>query len=105
MNVQTYFFAHQYERSRQAAQLDRSFAVAHACHTVDLFAYQTGENISQCYALEGPHHPELKIAMDMSIGLKVPSGAICTLSLSFNNKGPQALLPLYLRQRYVCGLL
>ena len=60
----------------------------HACHTVDLFQYQTGETVSECFALEGPHHPDLGIAMDMSICMKVPSGAICTLSLSFNNDGP-----------------
>jgi 2-hydroxy-4-carboxymuconate semialdehyde hemiacetal dehydrogenase len=30
----------------------------------------------------------LGIAMDMSIQLKAESGAICTLSLSFNNDGP-----------------
>jgi 2-hydroxy-4-carboxymuconate semialdehyde hemiacetal dehydrogenase len=90
MNVQTYFFR---RTNMNAAGKPRSWTDHllwhHACHTVDLFAYQTGENVSECYALEGPHHPELKIAMDMSIGLKVPSGAICTLSLSFNNKGPQ----------------
>jgi 2-hydroxy-4-carboxymuconate semialdehyde hemiacetal dehydrogenase len=90
MNVQTYFFR---RTNINAAGKPRSWTDHllwhHACHTVDLFAYQTGENISECFALEGPHHPELKIAMDMSIGLKVPSGAICTLSLSFNNKGPQ----------------
>jgi 2-hydroxy-4-carboxymuconate semialdehyde hemiacetal dehydrogenase len=90
MNVQTYFFR---RTNMNAAGKPRSWTDHllwhHACHTVDLFAYQTGENISDCFALEGPHHPELKIAMDMSIGLKVPSGAICTLSLSFNNKGPQ----------------
>jgi 2-hydroxy-4-carboxymuconate semialdehyde hemiacetal dehydrogenase len=90
MNVQTYFFR---RTNMNAAGQPRSWTDHllwhHACHTVDLFAYQTGENISECFALEGPHHPELKIAMDMCIGLKVPSGAICTLSLSFNNKGPQ----------------
>jgi 2-hydroxy-4-carboxymuconate semialdehyde hemiacetal dehydrogenase len=98
MNVQTYFFR---RTNMNAAGKPRSWTDHllwhHACHTVDLFAYQTGENISQCYALEGPHHPELKIAMDMSIGLKVPSGAICTLSLSFNNKGPQGTF-----FRYIC---
>jgi 2-hydroxy-4-carboxymuconate semialdehyde hemiacetal dehydrogenase len=90
MNVQTYFFR---RTNMNAAGKPRSWTDHllwhHACHTVDLFAYQTGENVSKCYALEGPHHPELKIAMDMGIVLKVPSGAICTLSLSFNNKGPQ----------------
>src|SRR5438552_6365841 len=60
----------------------------HACHTVDLFQYQTGETPSEVHAFQGPMHPELKIAMDMSIGLKVPSGVLCTLALSFNNNGP-----------------
>src|ERR1700732_1565975 len=90
MNVQTYFFR---RTNMNAAGKPRSWTDHllwhHACHTVDLFQYQTGQTISQCYALEGPPHPDLGIAMDMSIGLKVPSGAICTLSLSFNNKGPQ----------------
>jgi 2-hydroxy-4-carboxymuconate semialdehyde hemiacetal dehydrogenase len=69
----------------------------HACHTVDLFQYQTGESVSQAYALQGPKHPQLGIAMDMSIGLKVLSGAICTLSLSFNNDGPLGTF-----FRYIC---
>ncbi len=60
----------------------------HACHTVDLFQYQTGEQPVVANAIRGPLHPELGIAMDMSIQLKVPSGAILTLSLSFNNDGP-----------------
>src|SRR5579863_9616504 len=98
MDVQTFFFR---RTNMNAAGKPRSWTDHllwhHACHTVDLFAYQTGDAISQCYALEGPHHPELKIAMDMSIGLKVPSGAICTLSLSFNNKGPQGTF-----FRYIC---
>jgi 2-hydroxy-4-carboxymuconate semialdehyde hemiacetal dehydrogenase len=69
----------------------------HACHTVDLFQYQTGQKASDVFALEGPHHPELDIAMDMSIGMKVPSGAACTLALSFNNDGPQGTF-----FRYIC---
>jgi 2-hydroxy-4-carboxymuconate semialdehyde hemiacetal dehydrogenase len=69
----------------------------HACHTVDLFQYQTGETASDVHALEGPKHPELGIAMDMSIGMKVPSGATCTLALSFNNDGPQGTF-----FRYIC---
>jgi 2-hydroxy-4-carboxymuconate semialdehyde hemiacetal dehydrogenase len=89
MDVQTYFFR---RTNMNAAGEPRSWVDHllwhHACHTVDLFQYQTGETVSECYALEGPHHPELGIAMDMSIGMKVPSGAICTLSLSFNNDGP-----------------
>jgi len=69
----------------------------HACHTVDLFQYQTGEKASEVFALEGPHHPELGIAMDMAIGMKTPSGAVCNLSLSFNNDGPQGTF-----FRYIC---
>lgn len=60
----------------------------HACHTVDLFAHQTGELPLQVWALQGPPHPQLGIAMDMAVGLVNPSGAICTLALSFNNDGP-----------------
>src|SRR5436189_139489 len=60
----------------------------HACHTVDLFHYQTGEVASEACAMQGPMHPELKIAMDMSIQMKVPSGILCTLALSFNHNGP-----------------
>lgn len=98
MDVQTYFF----RRSNMNAKGEpRSWTDHllwhHACHTVDLFQYQTGEAVSECYGLEGPHHPELGIAMDMSIGMKTPSGAICTLSLSFNNDGPLGTF-----FRYIC---
>jgi 2-hydroxy-4-carboxymuconate semialdehyde hemiacetal dehydrogenase len=60
----------------------------HACHTVDMFIYQTGDVPEQIYGVEGPHHPELGIAMDMAICMKAKNGAVCTLSLSFNNDGP-----------------
>jgi 2-hydroxy-4-carboxymuconate semialdehyde hemiacetal dehydrogenase len=60
----------------------------HACHTVDLFLHQTGEAPDEVWALQGPPHPELGIAMDMTIGMQAPSGALCTLALSFNNDGP-----------------
>ena len=70
----------------------------HACHTVDLFQYQTGELPDRVQALQGPPHPELGIAMDMSIGMKVPgSGALCSLVLSFNNDGPLGTI-----FRYIC---
>ncbi len=88
MDVQTYFFR---RKNLNALGQPRSWTDHllwhHACHTVDLFAYQTGEKIVQVQAMQGPKHPELGIAMDMSIGLKSESGAICTLSLSFNNNG------------------
>ena len=69
----------------------------HACHTVDLFQYQTGGEAAECFGLQGPPHPELGIAMDMSIGLKAANQAICTLSLSFNNDGPLGTV-----FRYIC---
>ena len=89
MDVQTYFFR---RKNMNAAGQPRSWTDHllwhHAAHTIDLFQYQTGETISDCYAVQGPIHPQLNIAMDMGIVAKVPSGAILTLSLSFNNDGP-----------------
>jgi 2-hydroxy-4-carboxymuconate semialdehyde hemiacetal dehydrogenase len=89
MDVQTYFFR---RTNMNAAGNPRSWTDHllwhHAAHTVDLFAYQTGEKIVKANAIQGPKHPELGIAMDMSIQLKTESGKICTLSLSFNNDGP-----------------
>ncbi len=89
MDVQTYFFR---RKNINAAGNPRSWTDHllwhHAAHTIDLFQYQTGENISDCYAVQGPIHPTLGIAMDLGIVAKVPSGAILTLSLSFNNDGP-----------------
>jgi 2-hydroxy-4-carboxymuconate semialdehyde hemiacetal dehydrogenase len=69
----------------------------HACHTVDLFAYQTGEAPAQAWAAEGPERADLGIAMDMTVGLTTPSGVLCTLALSFNNDGP-----LGTTFRYIC---
>jgi len=69
----------------------------HACHTVDLLHHQTGEIAQKVHAFEGPQHPELKIALDMSIQLRTPSGVLCTLALSFNNDGPQGTF-----FRYIC---
>lgn len=98
MDVQTYFFRRTNTNALgQARSWTDHLLWHHACHSVDLFQYQTGETVSVCYALQGPIHPELGIAMDMSIGMKVPSGAVCTLSLSFNNNGP---LGTYFR--YIC---
>ena len=89
MDVQTYFFR---RKNLNALGQPRSWTDHllwhHAAHTVDLFQYQTGETVSVARGVQGPPHPELGIAMDMSIQMKVPSGAICTLSLSFNNDGP-----------------
>lgn len=98
MDVQTYFFR---RTNTNALGQPRSWTDHllwhHAAHTVDLFRYQTGEDIVAANALQGPMHPELGIAMDMSIQLKTRSGAICTLSLSFNNDGPFGTF-----FRYIC---
>ena len=98
MDVQTYFFR---RTNMNALGKPRSWTDHllwhHACHTVDLFAYQSGEPAAHAFALQGPYHPQLKIAMDMCVGLKTASGAICTLSLSFNNDGPLGTF-----FRYIC---
>ena len=89
MDVQTYFFR---RTNMNALGQPRSWTDHqlwhHAAHTVDLFQYQTGSKVVQANAIQGPIHKELGIAMDMSIQLKAANGAICTLSLSFNNDGP-----------------
>jgi 2-hydroxy-4-carboxymuconate semialdehyde hemiacetal dehydrogenase len=98
MDVQTYFFR---RKNMNAAGEPRSWTDHllwhHAAHTVDLFQYQTGSPVVAAHALQGPPHPELGIAMDMSIQLKAANGAICTLSLSFNNNGPLGTF-----FRYIC---
>ena len=89
MDVQTYFFR---RSNMNALGQPRSWTDHllwhHAAHTVDLFAWQAGSPIVRANAIQGPIHPQLKIAMDMSIQLQCANGAICTLSLSFNNDGP-----------------
>ncbi len=98
MDVQTYFFRRTNTNAKgEARSWTDHLLWHHACHTVDLFQYQTGETASQVQAMQGPIHPDLGIAMDMSIGMKVPSGALCTLSLSFNNDGPFGTF-----FRYIC---
>jgi 2-hydroxy-4-carboxymuconate semialdehyde hemiacetal dehydrogenase len=98
MDVQTYFFR---RTNTNALGQPRSWTDHllwhHACHTVDLFQYQTGERASVAEGVQGPKHPQLGIAMDMGILMKVPGGAICTLSLSFNNDGPFGTF-----FRYIC---
>ena len=98
MNVQTYFFRRE---NKNALGNPRSWTDNllwhHAAHTVDLFAYQCGEEIAGANAMAGPVHPVLGIPMDMSIQLKSQSGKICTLSLSFNNEGPLGTF-----FRYIC---
>jgi 2-hydroxy-4-carboxymuconate semialdehyde hemiacetal dehydrogenase len=98
MDVQTYFFR---RTNMNALGQPRSWTDHllwhHAAHTVDLFQYQTADEITAANAVQGPLHPQLGIAMDMSIQLKTRSGAICTLSLSFNNDGPLGTF-----FRYIC---
>jgi len=98
MDVQTYFFR---RTNINAAGQPRSWTDHllwhHAAHTVDLFQYQAGEQASIANAVQGPIHPALGIAMDMSIQLRTPRARICTLSLSFNNDGPLGTF-----FRYIC---
>jgi 2-hydroxy-4-carboxymuconate semialdehyde hemiacetal dehydrogenase len=98
MDVQTYFFR---RSNTNALGQPRSWTDHllwhHAAHTVDLFQYQTAEPVVVANAIQGPPHPALGIAMDMSIQLRSASGAICTLSLSFNNDGPLGTF-----FRYIC---
>lgn len=98
MDVQTYFFR---RKNINAKGEPRSWTDHllwhHAAHTVDLFGYQAGSPIVKANAVQGPIHPELGIALDMSIQLQAENGAICTLSLSFNNDGPLGTF-----FRYIC---
>ena len=98
MDAQTYFFRRTNTNAKgQPRSWTDHLLWHHACHTVDLFQYQTGGKASQAFGLQGPIHSELGIAMDMTIGLKATDGAICTLSLSFNNDGPFGTF-----FRYIC---
>ena len=98
MDVQTFFFR---RSNMNALGQPRSWTDHllwhHSAHTVDLFQYQTGEPVVAANAVQGPIHPALGIAMDMSIQLKSAAGQICTLSLSFNNDGPLGTF-----FRYIC---
>jgi 2-hydroxy-4-carboxymuconate semialdehyde hemiacetal dehydrogenase len=98
MDVQTYFFR---RKNLNALGEPRSWTDNllwhHAAHTVDLFQYQTGEDVEIAHAVQGPLHPDLGIAMDMSIQLRTPAARVCTLSLSFNNDGPLGTF-----FRYIC---
>jgi 2-hydroxy-4-carboxymuconate semialdehyde hemiacetal dehydrogenase len=98
MDVQTYFFR---RTNTNALGQPRSWTDHllwhHAAHTVDLFQYQTGEDVEIAHAVQGPIHPDLGIAMDMSVQLRTPGGSVCTLSLSFNNDGPFGTF-----FRYIC---
>ena len=98
MDVQTYFFRRTNMNAKgQPRSWTDHLLWHHACHTVDLFMYQAGEEVSEVQAVQGPKHPDLGIAMDMAILMKTPSGKICTLSLSFNNDGPLGTF-----FRYIC---
>jgi 2-hydroxy-4-carboxymuconate semialdehyde hemiacetal dehydrogenase len=98
MDVQTYFFRRSNTNAKgEARSWTDHLLWHHAAHTIDLFQYQTGERIVKANAIQGPLHPVLGIAMDMSIQLKSESGQICTLSLSFNNEGPLGTF-----FRYIC---
>jgi 2-hydroxy-4-carboxymuconate semialdehyde hemiacetal dehydrogenase len=98
LDVQTYFFRRSNMNALgEARSWTDHLLWHHAAHTVDLFQYQTASKVIAANALQGPIHPDLGIAMDMSIQLKTKTGALCTLSLSFNNDGPLGTF-----FRYIC---
>jgi 2-hydroxy-4-carboxymuconate semialdehyde hemiacetal dehydrogenase len=98
MDVQTFFFRRENINAKgEPRSWTDHLLWHHAAHTVDLFQYQTGEKVVAVNGMEGPHHPDLGIAMDMSIQLQTDRGTICTLSLSFNNDGPLGTF-----FRYIC---
>ncbi len=98
MDVQTYFFRRENINAKgEPRSWTDHLLWHHAAHTVDLFAYQAGSPVVEANAIQGPVHPQLGIAMDMSIQMKAANGAICTLSLSFNNDGPLGTF-----FRYIC---
>ena len=98
MDVQTYFFRRTNMNAKgEARSWTDHLLWHHACHTIDLFLYQTGEDIAEVHAIQGPKNADLGIAMDMAILMKTATGKLCTLSLSFNNDGP---LGTYFR--YIC---
>ncbi len=98
MDVQTYFFRRKNINAKgEARSWTDHLLWHHAAHTVDLFAYQAGSPITEANVIQGPIHPELGIALDMSVQMKAANGAICTLSLSFNNDGPIGTF-----FRYIC---
>ena len=98
LDAQTYFFRRTNMNAKgQPRSWTDHLLWHHACHTIDLFLYQTGEDIEEVHAIQGPQHEELGIAMDMAILMKTPTGKLCTLSLSFNNDGPLGSF-----FRYIC---
>jgi len=98
MDVQTYFFRRKNINAKgQPRSWTDHLLWHHAAHTVDLFQYQTGQKVVKVNGLQGPRHPELGIAMDMSIQMQTEEGALLTLSLSFNNNGPLGTF-----FRYIC---
>lgn len=89
MDVETFFFR---RKNMNAKGQPRSWTDHllwhHSAHTIDIFQYMTGSKVVTANAIQGPKHPELGIAMDMSIQMKTEAGQILTLALSFNNDGP-----------------
>lgn len=98
LDVQTFFFRRtNINLAGQPRSWTDHLLWHHACHTVDLFQYQTGQTAAQVHAMQGPIHPDLGIALDMSVQMRSPDGALCSLTLSFNNQGLQGTF-----FRYIC---
>ena len=99
MDVQTYFFRRTNMNALgQPRSLDGPSAVASrgahggSVRLSDPLADREGQRDARDRSIR-----RSGIAMDMSIQLKAANGAICTLSLSFNNDGPLGTF-----FRYIC---
>ena len=89
MDVETYFFRRENKNAKgEPRSWTDHLLWHHSAHTIDIFQYMTGSKVIAANVLQGPKHPQLGIAMDMSIQMKTEKGQILTLSLSFNNEGP-----------------
>ena len=89
MDVETFFFRRQNMNAKgEPRSWTDHLLWHHSAHTIDLFQYMTGSKVVAANALQGPRHPELGIAMDVSIQMKTQADQILTLALSFNNDGP-----------------
>lgn len=69
----------------------------HACHSVDLFAHQTGAPVAAVQGFAGPVSETMGIYTDLSVSAASESGALLSLAVSFNNDGP-----LGTTFRYIC---
>ncbi len=89
MVVETYFFRRtNLNMHGQPRSWVDNLLWHHGCHSVDLAHWILSEPNWECWGQKGPDHRELKIPMDISVGMKSSKGPLFTMAMSFNNKGP-----------------